>query len=118
MPTTFELVTADETHTHVRILGPLDVAGSTEVSLKFTAATAGRKRHVIVDMVHVDFVASLGLGMLVQVARSLTPEGKRVVLLKPSAAVAGVLRNAKLDAVLPIADSPETAIALIAMPRA
>lgn len=114
MATTFDLLSADDSHTHIRITGPLDIAGATHLSLKFTAATASRRQHVIVDMSGVDFVASIGLGMLVQVARALMPDGKRVVLLRPNSLVAGVVRTAKLDAVLPIADSPETAMALIA----
>lgn len=113
MPTAFEIIAAEESHTHVRIQGPLDIAGAGALSLKFTAATAGRKRHVLVEMADVDFVASIGLGLLVQVARALTGEGKKVVLIAPNPAVAGVIRTSKLDAVMPIADSTPSALALI-----
>jgi anti-anti-sigma factor len=113
MPTSFEIVSAEETHTHVRVRGPLDIAGAGALSLKFTAATAGRKRHVLVEMADVDFVSSIGLGMLVQVARALNADGKKVVLIAPNPAVAGVIRTAKLDAVMPIADSTPSAISLI-----
>ncbi len=113
MATAFEIIAAEDTHTHVRLRGALDIAGAGAVSLKFTAATAGRKRHVLVEMSEVDFVASIGLGMLVQVARALNADGKRVVLIAPNPAVAGVIRTSKLDAVMPIADSTPSAIALI-----
>jgi anti-anti-sigma regulatory factor len=56
----------------------------------------------------------IGLGMLTQVVRALAPEGKRVVLVAPSAAVAGVVRTSRLDAVMPIAESLDAARALIA----
>jgi len=114
MDTTCELVEAGDSLTHVRLTGPLDIAGVGKVSLRFTAATAGRKRHAVVDMSMVEFVSSIGLGMLVQAARSLKPDEKRVVLMAPTASVAGVIRASKLDAVLPIADSMETALALLA----
>jgi anti-anti-sigma factor len=114
VPTTFDLLSVDGSYTHVRITGPLDVAGAACLSLKFTATTVGRRQHVVVDMAGVDFVASIGLGMLVQVARALMPDGKRVVLLRPNSLVAGVVRTSKLETVLPIAESPDTAMALIA----
>ena len=114
MDTTCELVEAAESHTHVRLCGPLDIAGTGKVSLRFTAATAGRKRHVVVDMSAVTFVSSIGLGMLVQAARALTPERKRIVLATPAPAVAAVIRSSKLDNLMPIADSVEAAKALLA----
>ena len=114
MATTCELVEAGESLTHVRLTGPLDIAGVGALSLRFTAATAGRKRHVVIDMSMVDFVSSIGLGMLVQAARALKPDGKRVVLLAPTPTVAGVIRASKLDAVMPIAESMDAALLLFA----
>lgn len=114
MATTCELVEAGDSLTHVRLHGPLDIAGAGTVSLKFTAATAGRKRHVVIDMSMVEFVSSIGLGMLVQAARALKPEGKTVVLLSPRDSVAKVIRASKLDSIMPIADSIDAAHALLA----
>lgn len=111
---TCEVIEAAESHTHVRLSGPLDIAGVGTVSLKFTAATAGRKRHAMVDMSAVEFVSSIGLGMLVQAARALKPEGKRVVIVAPRESVAGVIRSSKLDAIMPIAESVDAARALLA----
>lgn len=114
MATTCELVEAGDSLTHVRLIGPLDIAGAGAVSLKFTAATAGRKRHVVIDMSTVEFVSSIGLGLLVQAARALKPEGKRIVLLAPTDVVASVIRASKLDTIMPIADSMDAAHALLA----
>lgn len=114
MDTTCEIVESGESLTHVRLSGPLDIAGVGKVSLRFTAATAGRKRHAVIDMSLVEFVSSIGLGMLVQAARALKPDGKCVVLLTPTPGVAGVIRASKLDAIVPIADSMESALALLA----
>lgn len=113
MPASFEVISADASCTHVRIRGSLDVTGTGSISLKFTASTAARRQHVLLDMSEVDFVASIGLGMLMQVARALAADGKRVVVVSPSAVVAGVFRTTKVDAVMPIAGSLDDARALI-----
>lgn len=113
MATEFEIVAAEDTYTHVTLRGPLDISGASAVSLKFTAATAARKRHVIVDMSGVDFVASIGMGMLVQVARALMADGKRVVLVAPTGSVASVFRASKLDSIMPITESVPAALNLL-----
>jgi len=51
----------------------------------------------------VPFMASLGMGLLVQVARTLAGDGRKVVLLAPTDMVATALRTSRLDAVMPIA---------------
>lgn len=113
MAASFEVISADATCTHVSLSGSLDIAGTGSLSVKFIASTAAKRQHVLVDMSAVDFVSSIGLGMLMQVSRALAPEGKRVVLVAPSAAVAGVVRTSRLDAVMPIAESLDAARTLI-----
>ncbi|MBU3728974.1 MAG: STAS domain-containing protein [Phycisphaerales bacterium] len=113
MAASFEVVSADSTCTHVRIRGSLDVTGTGSISLKFTASTAARRQHVLLDMSEVDFVASIGLGLLMQVARALASDGKRVIVVSPSAAVAGVIRTTKVDAVMPVAASLDEARTMI-----
>ncbi len=113
MAASFEIISADASCTHVRLRGSLDIAGTGNVSIKFIASTAAKRQHVLVEMAEVDFVSSIGLGMLMQVSRALAPEGKRVVLIAPSAAVAGVVRTSRLDAVMPITESLDAARALI-----
>jgi anti-anti-sigma factor len=109
MSTTLVVVEHADTHSHVQIIGPLDLAGVGMVELKLTASTVSRRRHAILDMSQVPFVASLGLGMLVQVARSLAAHGLRLVVLAPTDMVATALRTSRLDAVMPIAEHLEAA---------
>jgi anti-anti-sigma factor len=113
MAASFEIVSADASCTHVRLRGSLDIAGTGSVSVKFIASTAAKRQHVLVDMSEVEFVSSIGLGMLTQVSRALAPEGKRVVLVAPNASVAGVVRTSRLDSVMPIAASLDDARGLI-----
>jgi anti-anti-sigma factor len=103
MPTTITLVTADDAHTHVQVIGPLDLAGVQAIELKFTAHTASRRKHAIVDISQVAIIASLGMGMLLQVARALAANRAKLVLLAPTPQVEGALRTAKLDMLLVLA---------------
>ena len=103
MPTTIEVIAADDHHTHVRIVGSLDLAGVQAVELRFTAHVASRRKPAIVDMSEVALIASLGMGMLLQVARALGAGNARLVLLAPTDMVAGAVRTAKLDMIVPIA---------------
>ena len=103
MSTTLVIIEHTDNHSHVQIVGPLDLAGVGMIELKFTASTASKRKHAIVDMSQVPFMASLGMGLLVQVARTLAGDGRKVVLLAPTDIVATALRTSRLDAVMPIA---------------
>ena len=103
MPASVETLHASDCHVVVRLRGELSIDGVRTVELKFTASTASRRVHAIVDMSEVSFVASLGMGMLLQVARALASGKHRMVLVAPQDAVATALRTAKLDMVMPIA---------------
>ena len=94
-------MTGKQKPSHVQIVGPLDLAGVGLIELKFTASTASKRKHAIVDLSQVPFMASLGMGMLVQVARTLAGDGRQVVLVAPTDIVATALRTSRLDAVLP-----------------
>ena len=97
----------------MQIIGPLDMAGVGSIDLKLTAATATRRKHTILDMTEVPFMASLGMGLLVQIARALTAREQRLILLTPSDTVAIAIRTSRLDTVMPIAESLEAAHGLL-----
>ena len=109
MSTTLVIIEHTDNHSHVQIVGPLDLAGVGMIELKFTASTASKRKHAIVDMSQVPFIASLGMGMLVQVARALAGDGRKVVLLEPTDIVATALRTSRLDAVMPIVSDLDAA---------
>jgi anti-anti-sigma factor len=114
MPLTLETLHAPDAHSHVRLVGQLDLDGVRSVELKFTASTASRRTHAIVDLSEVTFIASLGMGMLVGVARALAAGKHRLVLVAPQANVATALRTARLESVMPIAVDLDAARALVA----
>ena len=104
---------AGDSHVVVRLRGEPSIDGVRTVELKFTASTASRRTHAIVDMSEVTFLASLGMGMLLQVARALASGKHRIVLVAPQDAVATALRTAKLESLMPIAADLSAARAVL-----
>lgn len=104
-----EVLQADEDLSRVALHGRIDVKGLHEVDVKFHAATAGRGKPAIVDLSGVEFIASLGMGMLISCAQSLKRKGAALVLLAPRPVVAETLRAAGVDVVVPIAEDLEAA---------
>src|SRR5262249_4638282 len=100
--------------TLVALAGRLDLVGTEEVSLRFTAETVTRRRSAIVDLREVTFLASLGMRMFVSAARALQKYGARIVLLSPQPRVRDALEVAGLLDLLPIATSETEARQLVA----
>ena len=55
----------------VNLLGRLDIVGTNAIDLRFTSLTATRKANVIVDLSGVDFLASMGVRLLLSNAKAL-----------------------------------------------
>lgn len=97
----------------VHLAGRLDIAGVGAVETRFTIAVANFGGPVIVDLGAVDFLASMGIRMLVASAKAAKGRGGRVVLCRPQPAVAQSLRDTGIDSILPIADDEAAAAALL-----
>jgi anti-anti-sigma factor len=97
----------DERITHLAIVGQLDVAGLHAIDLKFHGYTAARRRPTLVDISGLDFITSLGMGMLVSCARSLQRFGANMVLLNPRPEVEEALKAVGVDQGIPIVRSVE-----------
>lgn len=91
------------------LIGRLDIGGSQEIDLHFTALTASCKG-LIVDLSQVGFVASMGLRLLIVGARTAARKGGRMVLLQPMEAVEAVLVSSGTDSVVPILRDLQEAI--------
>jgi anti-anti-sigma factor len=107
------VIREDDSITHVSILGRLDIEGVNAIADKFAFATAARRRATLVDVSQVTFIASLGMGMLVSVAKALQRNGTKMVLLAPTAMVQQALDAAGIDNVIPIAHSQDEALQLL-----
>ena len=83
------------------LVGRLDIGGSQEIDLAFNAL-AGTLPALIVDLTQVDFIASMGLRLLIVGARAMARRGGRMALLAPPIAVEAVLISSGTDNVVPI----------------
>ena len=71
----------------------------------------GESASVVIDLSHVDFVDSSGLGALVY-ARRLVGDDGRVAIASARAGVAATLRLTHLDQVMPLVHSPQAVLEL------
>jgi serine/threonine-protein kinase RsbW len=103
----------DDEVTHVVLSGRLDTTGTDEVREIFQTATGARERPTIVDLSGVDFLASVGIGLLVANVKRLMRAGHRMVLVNPRELVESVLRTSRLENLLPIARDLDEAIGIL-----
>lgn len=92
--------------------GRLDAAGTGEIELRFTASIAPADRHAVVDLAAVPFVSSLGIRLLLTVARTLHRRGRKAVILNPQPSVMTVFETVALGTLIPIATDEAEALAL------
>jgi anti-anti-sigma factor len=99
--------------TKITLVGKLDIAGAETVDLPLATA-AGAKRNIVVDMVGVDFIASIGIRHLVTASKAVARGAGKLVLLDPTPMVTDVLTTAGLDDFLLIVRSEDEARAVLA----
>jgi anti-sigma B factor antagonist len=85
----------------ILLSGRLDVDGALAIDEDFRKAVAGKK-HVVVDLADVDYLASLGIRTLVVGAKMAANIGGKLVVLTPQRNVEKVLRESNIDTLIPI----------------
>jgi anti-sigma B factor antagonist len=95
--------------TKANLTGRLDIGGSQDIDLQFSALT-GSCRALIVDLSEVSFIASMGLRTLILGARTMSRKGGHMVLFRPVIAVEAVLVSSGTDNVVPILRNLDEAI--------
>jgi anti-anti-sigma factor len=98
----------------VTLTGRLDAAGVERVETRFTAAVVAPSRHALIDLSAVSFIGSLGLRMLISVARTMHRRGHKMVLFGVDPLVRGVLDSVALNDLIPIANDRAAAAAMLA----
>jgi anti-sigma B factor antagonist len=87
----------------------MDVNGTQQIDLKFTALTATRKAQILVDLSNVTFIASIGIRTLISNAKAQKARGGCLILYKPTDQVEQVLRATGIDTIIPIEHDMEAA---------
>jgi len=96
----------------VILRGRLDTVGADAIDLKFNAI-AGSRRAIVVDLSEVEFLASLGIRVLLLGARAVKNKGGKLVILSPGENVTAVLKTARTDTLIPIFADRGDAIAAV-----
>ncbi len=107
------VIRADDTITHIAILGRLDVQGVHAIHDRFLITMTARKKSAIVDISEVSFIASLGMGMLISAAKALQRQGVKMVIVAPTEMVQQALDAAGISHVIPIARAEADALQLL-----
>lgn len=97
----------------VELNGSFDIAGAADVDLPFNVI-AGKWSKVAVDFTNVDFLASIGVRVLVKCARTMAARGGTMVVINPAEGARKVLTATGVDQIVPIVDSEPEALARLA----
>ena len=103
------LVEATDAFTNVAVRGRLDAAGVDEVGLTLTSQTVARRKPAVIDLTEVGFIASLGIGMLVAIAKSLRMHGMGVAVVA-APPVQTILEMTDIGPIIPIVATREAAL--------
>ena len=103
----------DKSITLIKLNGRLDITGVNQIETKFAAHCSGENPRVIVDMAKVDYLASIGIRLLVANAKSLKTRNGKMVLLRPTPGVMEVLEMTNIPAIIPIYSNLESAEAVL-----
>jgi anti-sigma B factor antagonist len=97
----------------LKLTGRLDIIGTGEIETKFAGYCAVEKGRVLVDLSGVDFLASIGIRLLVVNAKALAARGGRMIVLNARPEVRKVLEIAGIPAIIPMYENLESALAVL-----
>ena len=89
----------------IRILkleGRMDLDGADVIRKQLSAATTGHGLRVILDLAEVNFMSSIGIGMIVRLAQSVQKRGGNLVLLDPQSVVWLVLERTHIPEIISV----------------
>lgn len=107
----FDVVELGPTANKVVLVGRLDSTTVGSVETQFTAALSGSNRNAVLDLRGLEFLSSLGIRLLLSVARVMHRRGGRMVMFGAQPMVAEVLSAMALDDVLPMVATEAEAVA-------
>ena len=95
----------------VALAGRMDLAGVGAIETRFYATLAPKGKDAIIDLSRTEFLASMGIRMLVTAAKTLERKGARMLLCGPNEIVGQVLVDTGIDQFVPVVPDLDTAIA-------
>lgn len=104
---------ADDGVQRIRLAGRLDTAGAAAVETRFAAAIAAGKGPAVVDLRDVEFIASMGIRMLMTSARAARQRDAAVALFGARPLVQEVLATSGVDVLVPVVADEAAALAAV-----
>jgi len=99
--------------TLIALQGTLDITGVNQVETKFAGYCSGENARILVDMSGVDYMASIGIRLLVTNTKSLRTRNGKMALLSPTTDVFNVLEMTDIPAIIPVYSNFESAEAVL-----
>lgn len=96
--------------------GRMDIEGSEQISLQLTTATAGDNVRAIVDLSGVDFMSSIGIGIVVRAAQAVRRRGGNMVMLSPQPVVRLILEKTNINRIITMHVSLSEAVVAVLGP--
>lgn len=97
-----EVTPLDPTVNCLRLVGRLDATSVDRIEVKLNAAAVAPGHDLLVDLSAVEFLASMGIRLLITAARSLKAKGARMVMFGAQPLVHEVLEHVAIDQIIPV----------------
>ena len=97
----------------IKLIGRMDIKSVADVETKFAGYCSGQKPRVLIDLSGVDFLASIGIRLLVLNARAVANRGGKMALLNPIPNVKNVLEISGIPSMIPLYSNFESAEAVV-----
>jgi len=101
----------------VTLIGRLDTPGVDRVETRFVAALVPGGNSAIVDLSQVDFVASMGIRMLVAASRDLRLRNAKLGVYGAQSRVQQVFEAVSLQQIIPVCATENAALTAVAASR-
>ena len=93
--------------TIVEVTGDLDLATAPALRQEVIALIGDGRRRIVLDLTGTDFLDSLGLGLVVAIAKRVRVNGGELAIVCPEPRLKRVFRIVDLDQILPLHESVE-----------
>jgi anti-anti-sigma factor len=110
----FDVIETAPDINHVVLRGRLDAAATEKIELSFTASVGTAPRHALIDMSRLEFMGSLGVRLLISVARVLNRRGLKMVIFGANPLVEELIAVVALDELIPVMATEAEARAALA----
>ncbi|MDJ0730497.1 MAG: STAS domain-containing protein [Crocosphaera sp.] len=86
----------------VNLAGRMDLKGTNQIEMPFNAQVTCSKVPVIIDMAEVEFLASIGIRLILSSARAIKKRGSKMVILNPQPMVEDIFKTSGIEKLIEI----------------